>query len=62
MKRKFTKKQIMESYYSDEELREMMSTTLKQTLRWLEETNRFFNKVLPRETKKLQEKLILEGW
>jgi hypothetical protein len=62
MRREFTKKQIMEHYYSNDELKDMMHTSIKSTLRWLERARRFFSKVTPKSTKKLQEKLIQEGW
>ncbi|MFH1361384.1 MAG: hypothetical protein ABIH69_01860 [bacterium] len=62
MKRKISKKQIMENYYSDQELRDMQGASVGQTLRWLEEARRFFSKVTPKETKALQEKLAQEGW
>jgi hypothetical protein len=52
----------MEHYYSDEELKNMMKMSQKATLRWLEEARRFFSKVTPKKTKRLQEKMIAEGW
>lgn len=62
MKKKISKKQIMNNYYSDEELKDMMKMSVGRTLRWLEKARRFINRITPRETKKLQEKMILEGW
>lgn len=62
MKYKFTKKQIMEHYYSDEELKDSMRMSVKRTLQWLEEARRFFNKITPRMTKNIRDKLIAEGW
>ena len=62
MKRRFSKSQIMDHYYSDEELIDMMKMSQKATLRWLEEARMFFSKVTPKKTKKLQDKLALEGW
>lgn len=62
MKKRLTKKQVMKHYFSDEELKDMMNLPVKTTLKWLEGARRFFNKVTPTATKKLQERLILEGW
>jgi hypothetical protein len=62
MSRKITKEEAMKYYYSNEELKDMMHMSTKSTLRWLERARRFFGKITPRATKKLQDKLILEGW
>jgi len=62
MKRKINKQEIMRNYYSDEELKDMMMSSVGQKLRWLEEARRFFSKFTPKETKLLQEKLAQEGW
>ncbi|MFH1709490.1 MAG: hypothetical protein ABH860_00275 [bacterium] len=62
MNHKISKKQIMEHYYSDEELKDIRRMSTKATLKWLEEGRRFFDKAVPKRTKKLQEKLALEGW
>ena len=62
MKLKLSKKRIMENYYSDEELKESMRMSAKSALNWLEEANRFYKITVPRSTKRLQEKLIEEGW
>lgn len=58
----FTKQQVMKKYYSDDELRDMMKMSLRATLRWLERGRKFINKITPKTTKRLQEKLIAEGW
>jgi hypothetical protein len=62
MMRKLTKKNVMEHYYDDDELRDSLRMSVKGTLKWLEEANRFFSKATPKKIKKLQEKLIKEGW
>ena len=62
MKHKISKEQIMRYYYSDEELKDIKRMTIKTTLRWLEEGRRFFDRAVPKKTKRLKEKLILEGW
>ena len=62
MKKKITKRMIMNHYYSDEELKDSMKLSAKGAMKWLEEANRFFKKATPKATKKLQLKLIKEGW
>ncbi|MBI5700738.1 hypothetical protein HZC34_02675 [Candidatus Saganbacteria bacterium] len=62
MKHKITKKKVMESYYSDEELGSSLHVSLKSTLKWLEEARQFFSKITPKKTKKLREILAGEGW
>ncbi|MFC1496280.1 hypothetical protein ACFL52_02575 [Candidatus Margulisiibacteriota bacterium] len=62
MKHKLSKKQIMNSYYSDEELKEMMKMSASRALRWLAQANRFFNKALSKKQKRLREQMIVEGW
>lgn len=62
MRREFSKQEIMQHYYSDEELRDSLRVSIKKTLRWLEEARLFFSKAVPPKTKKLKERLILEGW
>lgn len=52
----------MAHYYSNDELKEMMRMSIKSTLLWLEKARKFFGKITPRNTKKLQDKLIQEGW
>ena len=41
--------------YSEEKLREYMALSAKDKLDWLEEANRFTNKTLTPETKKIRE-------
>jgi len=62
LRKKFTKQQIMAHYYSDEELKAFMRVSAKNTLKWLEEARRFFNKVASRNDNKLKEQMVLEGW
>lgn len=62
MKNKFNKKQLMQHYYSDDELKNMKKMSVTKTLQWLETARRFVNSVTPKGTKKLQRKMILEGW
>ena len=62
MKKKITKRCVMKHYYSDEELKDMMRMSVKSTLKWLEQARRFVSKLTPKKTKKLQEKMIIEGW
>jgi hypothetical protein len=62
MKREYSKQEIMRHYYSDEELKDSLRVSAKQTLKWLEEGRQFFSKAVPPRTKKLKEKLVLEGW
>jgi len=62
MKRKKTDKKKLKYYYDDETLKRFMNMSAKATLNWLEEANRFFDKVVPKKTKKLQQKLKQEGW
>ncbi|MFH1542319.1 MAG: hypothetical protein ABIE84_04430 [bacterium] len=42
MNNKCNKQQIMDGYYSDDELRGMKSVPVEKKLQWLVETNRFF--------------------
>ena len=58
----FTKQQVMNSYYSDEELKDMMRMSLKSTLRWLERARRFINTITPKKVKKDQQKMMDAGW
>ena len=60
--KQFNKKEIMRSYYNDEELKDMQKMSPARTLIWLEKARCFINKITPKATKKLQEKLQLEGW
>jgi hypothetical protein len=62
MRKKFTKKEIMNKYYSDDELKEMARESARGAMNWLEEANRFMRRILPKKTKILQQKLIKEGW
>lgn len=62
MKKKFNKKQIMQRYYSDEELKNMKRMSVSKTLQWLEAARHFINNVTPQQTKKIQRKMIAEGW
>jgi len=62
MKKRVSKRQIMEHYYSDEELNVMLRTTVRQRLAWLTKAIRLSNKLTPRRAKKLQEQLGHEGW
>lgn len=62
MSRKINKERVMKYYYSDQELKEMMPRSIGSTLHWLEKARRFFAKITPKSTKRLQAKLILEGW
>ena len=62
MKNKITKQQVLDHYYSDEELRESLRISTKTTMKWLEEARQFMNKAVSSENKKLKEQLILEGW
>ncbi len=61
-----TKKKIdrksLKNYYDDETLKRFMNISAKATLNWLEEANKFFDKILPEKTKKLQQKLKQKGW
>jgi hypothetical protein len=62
MKRKITKTLVMNSYYSDSELKAMAHSSVRATLLWLEKARLLFAKITPKTTKKLQAKLISEGW
>ncbi|MBU0574592.1 MAG: hypothetical protein KKH83_08980 [Candidatus Margulisbacteria bacterium] len=62
MKNRLDKKTIMNFYYSDKELLEMEKMSPGKTLRWLSQTNRFFNRTLSKKQKKLQDQLASEGW
>ncbi|OGB90121.1 hypothetical protein A2625_04850 [candidate division WOR-1 bacterium RIFCSPHIGHO2_01_FULL_53_15] len=62
MNKHFSKKMVMSHYYSDEELKDMLKMPINRMLKWLESARRFVNKITPKETKKLQEKLLTEGW
>jgi hypothetical protein len=62
MKPSLTKQNIMNHYYSDDELRSFRKVSIRQTMKWLEAGRRFFSKITPKATKKLKEQLSLEGW
>ncbi|MFA5839511.1 MAG: hypothetical protein WC890_02500 [Candidatus Margulisiibacteriota bacterium] len=62
LKDKLSKKQVMGSYYSDDELKDMMKMSPARVMQWLEKANGFINKISPKPRKKIQERLIAEGW
>lgn len=62
MKHKFTKQEVMKSYYTDEELKDSLRVSVKRNLEWIEEARQFFGKITPKKTKRLRERLVVEGW
>lgn len=56
------KKEIIDNYYSDEEIRDSLKMSKKAILNWLEEVNHFIHKARPGQWKKDEEMMKKIGW
>lgn len=55
-------KEFEENYYKIEDIKLYMNVPISKKLEFLEEMNKFLDGFMPKESKKIREKLKEQGW